>query len=386
MISIKQETYDNPLYKGPLSDYMLYLYTEMSVKPFPSEIKIPNEAWKEYLDSMYELNGLTPPNYIIDETLVPPLTYDKIDENKVMIALSGGKDSVAVMLRLLDEGRDVTAYFMQNANISYLFEEGKAERIAEKYNVPLIKDKLHRSGKTDYFENQLKNQLMLARMLEYGLQHNCAILHLGEYWDSIGDSETNPDYNMTDNIDMTNRFEHAIQSHVPEFKFDYMFENEAYGMSYIITHHPEVIPLIQSCIMPSRYVKQQLKFSEKYHLHADVEHPDQEGIMEGRCMNCYKCTMEYMYLVSWRKLPLNIPYYNEKVLPIFYKKKDQMDIKLADIPDSEIPVSMILDKVIYYNKGLKECVNDPNRIAYGIRHKYKELDPRPNKEVYYDNK
>lgn len=373
MISIKQETYENPLFGGGLSNYMLYLYTEMSQKPFPNKIDIPNDQWIPFLHDLYYLNGLEDPEFIIKPELIPPMEYDSIDPNKAICALSGGKDSVSVMLRLIDEGKDVTAYFMQSANASYLLEEGKADRIAEKAGILMVKDKLHRSGKTDYFENQLKNQLMLARMLEYGLRHNCATLYLGEYWDSIGDENALPEYNMTDNTDLTNLMEKAYQSHVPEFKFDYFYENEAYGMSYIITKHPDYIPLIQSCIMPTRYMKQQLKFSEKYHLHADVEHPDEEGVMEGRCMNCYKCAIEWVYLVMWGKLPMDKKFYEEKVIPLLYKKRDQADSKMADVPESELSVSDILNLWVYLNKGLRDCIKDPANIEKGIRHKYPEL-------------
>lgn len=373
MISIKQETYENPLFCGSLSDYMLYLYTEMSQKPFPNKIDIPNEHWIPFLHDLYYLNGLDDPEFIIKPELIPPMHYDAIDPNKVIVALSGGKDSTATLLRLLDEGKDVTAYFMQGANASYLLEEGKVERITNKLGVPLIKDKLYRSGKTDYFENQLKNQLILARMLEYGIQHNCATLYLGEYWDSIDDSNALPEYNMTDNTDLTNLMEKAYQSHIPEFKYDYFFENEGYGIAYIIFKHLDIVPLIQSCIMPTRYMKQQLKYSEKYHLHADIEHPDAEGVMEGRCMNCYKCIIEWLWLVLCHKIPFNKEFYTEKALPLLYKKKDQTDSRLAGVPYSEIPVEEILDQWLYINKGFIDCLKDQANIEKGIRHKYHEL-------------
>lgn len=376
MISIKEETYTNPLFGGSISDYMLYLYTQMSIKPFPNTIDIPNEEWKPLLHDLYRLNGLDDPEFIIKPELIPPREYGEIDSNKALVALSGGKDSIAVMLRLLDEGKDVTAYFLRNANLSYLLEEPKATKVAEKYGVQLVKDKLHRSGKTDYFENQLKNQLILARMLEYGLKTNCATVYLGEFWDSVSDETALPDYNMTDNTDLTNHLEHAIQSHIPEFKYDYFFQNEATSISYIIARHPECIPLIQSCIMPTRYMKQQLKFSEKYHLHADVEDISKEGTMNGRCMNCYKCIAEWLYLVMWGKLPMNKSFLEEKALPLLYKKRDQFDARLGKIPQSELPVPELLNRIVYINDGLTDYINDPvNGLEKHIRHKYKELDP-----------
>ena len=41
MITIKPQSYGY----GAYTDYMLYLYQELSVMPFPTKLKVPNAAW-----------------------------------------------------------------------------------------------------------------------------------------------------------------------------------------------------------------------------------------------------------------------------------------------------------------------------------------------------
>ena len=166
MVTLKEEFRKNPFFGGFLSNYISYLYEQFSQRPLPTDIKIPNESWKECIQLLYKCSNQEEPEFIIDQSLVPQ--YDKIDidSNKVILALSGGKDSTANLVRLKDEGKDVTCYFMRRANMSYLLEEDQARKIADLYNAPMIIDELHRTGKTDYFENPIKNVLIMIQYMK----------------------------------------------------------------------------------------------------------------------------------------------------------------------------------------------------------------------------
>lgn len=367
MVTLKEEFRKNPFFGGFLSNYISYLYEQFSQRPLPTDIKIPNKSWKECIQLLYKCSNQEEPEFIIDQSLVPQ--YDKIDidSNKVILALSGGKDSTANLVRLKDEGKDVTCYFMRRANMSYLLEEDQARKIADLYNAPMIIDELHRTGKTDYFENPIKNVLIMVRMLEYALNHNCATVSLGEFW-GTDSSTSDVMYNFSDSIDFLQLCEKAIQSHIPNFNFDFFWEQESTGMSYIIKFHPEVIPLIQSCLMPTRYLNQQLKYVEKYHLHADVTKPDKEGIMHGRCMNCWKCMAEWLYLVEFDKLPFDRLYFFDKVVPTLKKKINEIHNGYTDNPDN-LTNEQLLDAVLDL-EYLTRYIKDPNEILNDIKHNH----------------
>lgn len=373
MVTIKEETYLNPLFSGPLSDYTLYLYQIFSEDPLPSEVGIPNDSWKPFINMLYDHNEQEHPVYTEFGT-IPVKTIEE-DQNKVILALSGGKDSTASLLRLIDEGRDVTAYFCKKANLSYSAEEGVAENIANIYNVPMVKDELHRSGKTDFVENPVKNMVFLARMIEWGFKNNCTRVQLGEYWNT-GNDEVNVKYDMSDSIDFLIEYEKAVQSHYPQVKFDIMFECEATAVAYLVDKHPEVLRNICSCLMPSRYFNRQLRMVlDKFpNLKAN---PDQNGfegdldqVMPNRCMKCWKCNMEWVYLVLMNVLPYDKDFMENNVLPVFIKKMPEIDRKWSDEVDvSKASTQDILDHVVELEK-LRLYVTDKSLIYQDIRHRY----------------
>lgn len=367
MVTISNETFTDPEFGGPISSYLLYLYQEFSVQPLPESIIIPNETWKEAINILYNQANQSLPNYRIDDTLIPKYEYTN-DTNKVIVALSGGKDSTATLARLKDEGRDVTAYFLKRANLSYAFEEDASYKIAQFFEVPSVQDYLGRSGKTDWFENPIKNGLIMARMLEYALHHGFCTVSMGEFWDT-NTEKTTIEYDASDNIDLLIAIEKAIRTHIPDFLLDVFWEVESTGYSYLVTHHPDVLPLIQSCIMPSRYMKQQLKYVEKYHIHGDPTQPENEAILPGRCMSCYKCMTEWMYLVIWKKLPFNSDYMNNKVLPTIAKHLKEMDRTVAAKGIENLTTEEILDPTLFI-KQLRRYLKDPNEILKDIKHNH----------------
>lgn len=293
----------SPQFVGLISTYVGYLYEQFSVKPLPNSIKIPNDSWKPFIKTLYKGNKQEEPEYIIDSTLIPDF-YKGVtsNEDKVILAFSGGKDSTANLLYLLDEGKDVTCVFTKGINRSATQESEHAQEIADMYNVKLVFDQIAIGGKTDYFENPVKNIFIISRLLEYGISNGCTVISIGETHNLVSD-EMDIMYNYSDSVDFIKQFESAMQTHVPTFKVDWIFKEESTDISYIIHNHPEVIPHLHSCLMPTRYRKMQLTFTEKYHLHADITRPNEEGIMPDRCMNCWKCMAEWLYLVCWNKLP-----------------------------------------------------------------------------------
>lgn len=367
---------ESPQFVGFISTYVGYLYEQFSVKPLPNSIKIPNESWKPFIKTLYKGNQQDEPDYIIDASLIPDFYSGvKSDENKVILAFSGGKDSTANLLYLLDEGKDVTCIFTKGINRSATLEIDHATEIADLYNAKLIIDHIAIGGKTDYFENPVKNIFIISRLLEYGIVNGCTVISIGETHNLVSE-EMDIMYNYSDSVDFIKQFEAAMQTHVPTFKVDWIFKEESTDISYLIYRHPEVIPHLHSCLMPTRYRKMQLKHIEKYHLHADVTQPDKEGIMPDRCMNCWKCMAEWLYLVCWNKLPYNKDYLENKVIPTVSKKIGQLDKTLEG--KTAITLYEILDALIEI-KTLEQYVKNPDLIFKDSYHYHPELDRPLNK-------
>lgn len=368
MVTIKDDFKKNPLFEGFLSNYLIYLYEQFSQLPLPQYIKIPNDSWKECIHLLYKCNHQEDPEFIVDTTLVPPYDDIPLNTDKVLVGLSGGKDSASHVARLVDEGKKVTAYFMKKANISYTLEEDAAQSIADSLDVLLLKDELLKSGKSDFHDNPFKNQLILVRMLEWGLNHDCTVISLGECWDSISSDIADTQFNFTDSLDFIQAFEKALQSHVPSVRFDCMFENEVTDYSYIINKHPELIPHIISCVMPTRYLNIQRQQIEKYHIHGNPFVPDNEELLPGRCMACWKCMYEWILLVAWNKIPYNEEYFKNKVLPTLKKHEKELDSTFDNASVEDIMESLL--KQEYLNKYLSDIKN----IEGDIHHSYPELD------------
>lgn len=382
MAKLNSETFTDYEFNGEISNYVAYLFEHFSVNPFPSEVKIPNDAWIPFIQLLYKGNNQHEPTYIYDNSLLTTVYPEIPLSNNVLVAFSGGKDSTANMLYLKDTGWDVTCIFTKGANRSANKEIDHAIDIANMYNVPLITDQIHITGKTDFFENPVKNILIVSRIIEYGLKHNCLNISVG-FTHDILTSELTIMYNYSDSKELMTLFENALKKNVSSLRIDWLFKEEATDLSYLVYYHSEVIPSILSCLMPERYKKSQLKFTSKYHLHADIANPDIEGVMPGRCMNCWKCMAEWAYLYCWNKLPYNKEYFEQKILPTFLKKIDQLDNTLTGRTD--LTTHDLLDAAIEIDV-LSKYVKNPNLILLDIYHAHTELDKLDDRSIFNGQK
>lgn len=96
---------------------------------------------------------------------------DKMPQNKkVMIALSGGLDSVYFMHKLKDEGFEVIAAHVAGLNKnSAHFESDAAKRAADAAGVKFIKINF-KSPWQAFPDNPFKNQMILSMLLDIGIK------------------------------------------------------------------------------------------------------------------------------------------------------------------------------------------------------------------------
>ena len=298
---------DDMLGRHPLIDYMLYLFQVTSEDTYPTTINIPTEEWKEYITILYQRSSQPIPTFIVDNNF--PTININDDPTKVVLAFSGGKDSVAHAAFLKDQNLNPILYFVKRANRSYPNELNVSRTIADILNVPLVEDELHYSGKVTKAESPVKNHLILSLIIEYMIHNNITRCACGTYLEDTL-QKTSTHFGLSDAYEFYLAFEKAIKSIFPNFKWLCWFNSEVHALSYLVKTHPELIKEYQSCILPDRYRPNIKRLNEKKY---------QIELLPNRCMSCWKCCQEYLILdfFGYHHIPKQL--LEQQILPQFIK-------------------------------------------------------------------
>ena len=243
-------------------------------KDYPHEIK-------PFIEKVY------PTESIVFDGNTEEIKKFKVEENKkVLMGFSGGKDSTAVVLKLKKQGYEPILFFVKGVNRAYPNEIDSAKVLAEKLDCPIIIYEASYKGKMYYGENPIKNQYILALLLDYGLQNDISMYCMGDCGkDSL--QEANRHYNWSDSQEMFIAFEKFVKSRFPQYKKLSIISGERDSYEEIILNgHEKLFPDILSCVLPYRYRRMRKEGNEK-----------KFGItlMKNRCGSCVKCCLDYVY-------------------------------------------------------------------------------------------
>lgn len=314
-LKINEELYG----RSPYIDYMLYLFKETSEEIFPNPVDIPNEAWSEYIDILYSRCDQPIPEKRIINNL--PEINIPVNPNQIILAFSGGKDSVSHAAYLKDHGFDTILYFVRNANRAYPHEYEVSQNIASILDMPIITDALRYSGKVGRAESPVKNHLILSLIISYMIEHRITKCACGTYLEDTL-KKTSSYFGLSDAYEFYLAFEKAIKATFKNFHWVCWFKSEVHALAYLVNHHPELIPEYQSCILPDRYRKRVKEANErKYHIQ----------LMPNRCGSCWKCAQEYLILHMFHYHTLSADYIKYSIIPQFRK-----DLKKV-MEESELP-------------------------------------------------
>lgn len=238
--------------------------------------KVDSPIFQEYcqrlLDQYPIQNGseLTPPSFDIP-TLHP--------NHNVMLAFSGGKDSVATAIKLKNEGKLVRLFFLQGINKSYTTEYYKAIELSKQLGLNLITWKVNQKGETDFKENPFKNGVILTLMVEAGYELGISQFALGNQQnDNLDNCDIHTE--MSDSIE----FFEMMQKYLNFIKINTYLINDRDAFETIYEYNPDLLDLVGSCIMPVyRRPNIQKANLKKF------------GIEGQGCGSCYKCAMEYLF-------------------------------------------------------------------------------------------
>ena len=277
--------------RSPFIDYMLYLFQVTSEEVYPTTIHVPTEGFKEYIDILYTRSDQPTPEIVVDNYISKINIKD--NPNRVVLAFSGGKDSVAHAAYLKDYGFNPILYFVKRMNRSYPNELNASHEVADLLQCPMVEDYVLYSGKVSRAESPVKNHLILSLIIEYMKQNGLTRCACGTYLEDTLD-KTSTQFGLSDAYEFYKAFEKGVQSFFPNFKWLCWFQSEFHAMSYLVHTHAELIPHYQSCLLPDRYRKKVKEANEKKF---------NMSLMPNRCFSCWKCVQEYLILSDLNYLP-----------------------------------------------------------------------------------
>ena len=208
--------------------------------------------------------------------------------NNIIVCFSGGKDSVATAIKYKDQGYNVYLYHVRGINGVYTDEYIRAEEIAKYLNLPLYIEKIKLNGKNTYLEHPLKNQIVCSLALNYSIANNLGTrIAFGDFnSDTINDGLF--DRNWSDTKEMWNSYVEYIKTYIPAFELNIPFNNYLETLN-IVAKDIKLLNMTQGCLSPQRFKNKLHNFNkEKYNV----------NLLNNRCGSCWKCSVEYIYLVD----------------------------------------------------------------------------------------
>lgn len=224
------------------------------------------------------------PLVITDNARIQPKAIQA--DNRVLIALSGGKDSLASALKLQQQGYEVEFYHVLGINRSYTNEWKASKRIANKLGREIGFAKVIQEGRGDFAENPTKNALILAMMVDYGLRKGITKYSMGSALDGTLDT-LNKMNSLSDAVELYQMLEEYYQTYIPAFKLLNTIQNEKESYQVILEADADLLKYTSSCMAPYRFQKNlRRQNSAKY------------GMLftKGCGASCYKCAHELLTL------------------------------------------------------------------------------------------
>lgn len=266
------------LFDGKFTKLFKSIYEQTSVKPLPNEICAP-VTLVPYLDTLY---GAFNQRYRLNLKSfdIPTITCQKSDH--VMVAYSGGKDSVACVLKLKKQGFIPHLFFMNGINKSYTSEMATAILTAKKLGCDITIYDVTITGKKEYVEHPIKDQFILAVMVDEGLKRNIYKYAFGTGYEDNVEIVSN-DYQLSDAYEMFTSISKFYSNYIEPFKIFIPLRNETESVCEILSsEYPDLIFESYSCMMPLRYRDNIIKANERKY---DIK------LLPNNCGSCDKCCL-----------------------------------------------------------------------------------------------
>jgi len=207
-----------PVSRAVFSDSAISLYDIFNKEVFDDTVSV-QDGFQKFVELVYSGFSFQPPTMNTVPVKFPENVPD-VDPNMVLVAVSGGLDSIAQMLFLKESGRSIVAYTMANMNRSCGGQELKAMKaVCEKVGVPIVEARYVGNFKKDnpyrkhWAENPIKNQMIMATMVDWCIENGCRTISLGEK-DNFFLKDCVPGTNFTDASEVSRTFIECVNRHV----------------------------------------------------------------------------------------------------------------------------------------------------------------------------
>lgn len=313
---IVEERFDDKEY---FTNIFYRLYLDLNTQPLPEiisnypsdlidfvdQVYFKNESSKEVIPSKLEFLDM-----YLDEYKI------KMKSNKnALVGFSGGKDSLATILKLSDEGYNVTAFYVEGINRMYPNEKDIAIKISEIVGFDLVILNLKGTiNKSIYPDHPIKNQFILATMIDHGIKNNITNYSLGSMNEDYIEN-MNIFFDWSDSVELNEEFKIFVKNRFNTFEYMQVLKNETDAFKYIIdSGRGQLVEETISCVLPLRYRKNCRNANiKKFNVKLKDYH----------CGSCEKCAREYIYLASLGYYEKN-DLYLKHCLDIWQKKTPEV--------------------------------------------------------------
>ena len=246
-------------------------------------------------------------------------TYGFNSGKQIVVAFSGGKDSLATAIKYKSLGYDCKLFNLHGINKGFPGELNAARKLADKLDLSLFVEEVKLKGKKFYVEHPLKNQIICTFALVYCLENNIDT-HI-VFGDFKTDTYQKSHYGLdwSDCFEVWEAYEQFMRTWVKDFKVDISFDviDDSYE---VMSNNPEYIEDYQSCLMTIKYRNSLNKHNiDKYKV---------VDMLPNRCGSCWKCAMEYIYYADKGVQKYNRDYYKHCLNVL----KDKFPSAKAELP------------------------------------------------------
>jgi hypothetical protein len=291
MIQIKQKGIEYPLH-----NYFAPLCEHYSAEPYPRSV-YADPALRQFVYNFCAKVETYEPAWC-DTPFVRPAPPVVSTKNKgvIIVAFSGGKDGLAVALKLLQAKKEVILYHLLGVNRTYGHEVFAAEKLAKRLGVQFVIDRVQITGKQTLPDHPFKNQLITCNMVDAGNTIGVTDYAMGDHV-GMTLAEADVRWQFTDVPEQQQLFDNFVRQSVPAYSRKTYLKSNTQALEIIIAHDWTLLNDVSSCVTPQ---------FRKPMMRQHIQRKYGDGVLlDGRCGYCIKCVKEWMTLVTHGKLKYN---------------------------------------------------------------------------------